>query len=157
MALKVEETVTVPLPADEAFAAFVDEFQNWWPRDYTFSQGALEKIGIEAMPGGKCLEEAEDGSAHVWGTVLDIDPGAELVLAWQIGPNRNIIEDPGKASQVSVEFAERAGETQLVLAHTQFEVHGDDGTAYAEAMGSAQGWAWCLGLFKDYCAARAAG
>ncbi len=53
---RITETVTVPVSAERAFAAFVDDFANWWPGEYTWGPDTLESIAIEGREGGRCVE-----------------------------------------------------------------------------------------------------
>lgn len=55
----------VPLPAEQAFALFVDDFPSWWPREYTWGGDVLEWIGIEPRPDGRCFERGPHGFQHI--------------------------------------------------------------------------------------------
>jgi uncharacterized protein YndB with AHSA1/START domain len=95
--------VTVPVPADEAFSAFV-ALRNWWPREYTWAAETLEDIGIEPREGGLCYERGPHGFTCHWGRVLTWEPPTRLVLAWQIAPDRVPEPKPAKTSEVEIGF-----------------------------------------------------
>ena len=40
-------TLTVPAPAERAFAVFAEGFASWYPSEYTWSQDVLDTIAIE--------------------------------------------------------------------------------------------------------------
>ena len=40
-------TLTVPAPAERAFAVFAEGFASWYPGEYTWSQDVLDTIAIE--------------------------------------------------------------------------------------------------------------
>ena len=42
------EPKAVEVSPAEAFAAFVDRFGEWWPREFTWAKESLAEIGIEA-------------------------------------------------------------------------------------------------------------
>jgi hypothetical protein len=45
----VRRAVTVPVPADRAFAVFTEEMSSWWPREYTWSEEDLD--GMDSPEG----------------------------------------------------------------------------------------------------------
>ena len=47
----IRQSVTVGIPADEAFAAFVDLARRW-PREYTWAGDTLEDIGLDPREDG---------------------------------------------------------------------------------------------------------
>jgi uncharacterized protein YndB with AHSA1/START domain len=98
----IRQAVTVPVPVEQAFAAFVD-LASWWPREYTWAGDTLEDIGIAPhREGGHCFEQGPHGFTCHWGRVLAWDPPTRLVLTWQIGPDRVPEPNPAKASEVEV-------------------------------------------------------
>jgi uncharacterized protein YndB with AHSA1/START domain len=144
----VRRNVTVPVPAERAFAVFTDGLATWWPREYTWAGDALDTIGIEPRAGGRCFELGPHGFRCDWGRVLVWDPPRRLVLAWQISPEPAPEPKPTKASEIEVRFvAEGPAVTRVELEHRGFERHGSGGAGYREAMGSAQGWAYILGRY----------
>lgn len=53
--------VVAPLSQEQAFRLFTREFAAWWPQEYTWSQEALETIGIELLQGGRCTPQTQLG------------------------------------------------------------------------------------------------
>ncbi|MBA5779219.1 SRPBCC domain-containing protein [Stappia sp. F7233] len=141
-------TLSLPCSREAAFDLFVDGFGNWWPKDYAFSGDTLQEIGIEPQLGGACYEQTTTGQRIVWGTVLSIERPLYIRLAWQIGPDREIIADPAAASRVMVVFRELREGSSMELTHSEFLRHGVNGEAYREAMASEEGWPRCLEAFR---------
>ncbi len=139
---------SVPLPVERAFAAFVDEFDVWWPRDYTWAGNNLAEIVIEPKHGGRCYERTKDGVESVWGSVLTVARPNHIVLAWQIGPDRSAADNEAAASRVDVRFTETSpGSTDVILVHRDFPRHGEGWEAYRTAMAAAKGWPRLMDLY----------
>jgi uncharacterized protein YndB with AHSA1/START domain len=135
---------TVPYLREDAFSLFVDRFGLWWPTEYTFSRDPECHLSIEPMVGGACEEIAPGHPRKVWGTVLSIQRPLFIRLAWQIGPDQEVIADPAAASRVMVEFRTAADGTRVELTHTDFLRHGEEADAYRKALSSPEGWPYCL-------------
>ncbi len=146
----IRHVVTVRLPPPQAFERFVDGIGEWWPPPYTWSEGALERIGIEARVDGKCFEVGPHGFRCDWGRVLAIDPPRRIEFTWQISPRREPVPDDRRASVVEVRF-EAAGDaaTAVRLEHRGFERHGDGARSYRDALASERGWPWILELYAS--------
>jgi uncharacterized protein YndB with AHSA1/START domain len=138
---EITHAVTVPVPSDRAFDAFAD-LGSWWPPEYTWSGDVLETI---AIADGRCYEVGPHGFRCDWGRVLVWEPPDRLVFTWQIGPSREPVPDPAKASEVEVRVTAEGSGSRVELEHRGFERHGDDG--YAAALGSEQGWPYILGRY----------
>lgn len=141
----------VALSPSRAFDRFTRELRAWWPREYTWSQGVLEDIGIEPRLDGLCFEIGPHGFHCDWGRVLAWEPPTRLQLAWQIGPRREPVPDPKQASSVVVTFTPTASEqTKVLLVHDAFERHGAEAAAgYRTALASDQGWPFILRCFAE--------
>ncbi len=139
----------VPVAPERAFALFTEQLGSWWPAEYTWSADALEGIEIEARPGGHCVERGPGGFRCDWGTVVDCEPARRLLFSWQIGPSREPLPDPARASEVEVQFVGDGGSTEVRLEHRGFERHGEQGDSYREALGSEQGWPYILGRLVE--------
>jgi uncharacterized protein YndB with AHSA1/START domain len=135
----VRHRIEVGSNRQEAFVAFAD-LQSWWPREYTWSGDVLEEIAIEPREGGRLYEVGPHGFTCDFGRVLAWEPGRRLAFTWQIGPSREPVPDPARASEVEVRFEDGAVEIE----HRGFERHGDAGEGYAAALGSEQGWPYML-------------
>lgn len=131
---------TVDVPADRAFAVFVDEFGKWWPAKYTFAGDNLAEIVIEPKMNGRAIERDKAGAETVWGTVLTFFRPGHLVLAWQISPDRTVIDNEAGASRVDVRFVEQEpGKTEVVLVHRDFPRHGAGWEKYRHKMSVKEG------------------
>jgi uncharacterized protein YndB with AHSA1/START domain len=132
---------------ERAFEAFTAELREWWPAEYTWSgASALVTIGIEPGAGGLCHEIGPHGFRCDWGRVLTWDPPRRLVFTWQIGPSREPVPDPARASEVEVRF--RDGRVELE--HRSFGKHGPSGDDYLKGMESPEGWPFILGRYRSY-------
>lgn len=146
----INHSVVVPVPPDRAYQVFTDGLASWWPAEHTWSGSeALAAIGIERGAGGLCYEIGPHGFRCDWGRVLVWDPPRRLVFSWQVGPQREPVPDPDRASEVEVRFdvADEGG-TRVALEHRGFERHGPGGDEYRRGMSSAQGgWPYLLERF----------
>jgi uncharacterized protein YndB with AHSA1/START domain len=137
--------VLVPIAQTEAFRLFAEGFDAWWPREYTWSQQALEGIGLEPRAGGRCTERGPKGFRCDWGRVLEWSPPARLVLSWQIGAQRQPQPNPEHASTIEVVFRpEGSRATRVCVEHRELWRHGEGAAGYRAAMASEQGWKFIL-------------
>jgi uncharacterized protein YndB with AHSA1/START domain len=137
--IRHETTVDVS-PAD-AFAAFTDGMNAWWPREDTWSGEALERIAIEPRHGGFAHEIGPGGMRLDWGRVAAWEPPHRLALSWQIRPDRVPEVSPANATQVELRFeATPGGGTRVRLVHDGWERHGEGGAAYRDAFDAAGSW-----------------
>jgi uncharacterized protein YndB with AHSA1/START domain len=133
-----------------AFAAFTSEFGRWWPRDYSYSGVLMEDLVLGGEPGAACSEFGPEGFRIDFCRILEWAPPEQLSFSWQISPDSRPEPDPNKASRVTVCFLQIGDTTHIRLTHDQFERHGDGAEAYAEEMGSAEGWPHIMALFQAY-------
>jgi uncharacterized protein YndB with AHSA1/START domain len=151
----IRAAVVVPLAPEQAFRLFAPGLASWWPREYTWGQEALETIAIEPHEGGFCYERGPHGFRSDWGRVLAWEPPKRLRFTWQIGPGREPLPDPARASEVQVTFVgEEADATRVELEHREFERHGEGGGGYRAALGSEQGWPYILDRYAAAASAR---
>jgi uncharacterized protein YndB with AHSA1/START domain len=144
----VRRTVVVEAPLEQAFSLFAEGLGRWWPAEYTWSGDVLEAIGLEPREGGRCFERGPHGFWCDWGRVLVWDPPRQLVLAWQIAPDRTPEPDPARASEVEVDFAAEGPEaTRVRLEHRGFARHGPHGAEYRAGLDSPAGWTLLLDRF----------
>jgi uncharacterized protein YndB with AHSA1/START domain len=146
----VRRSVTVRLPAEQAFQLFTAGYDSWWPRTHHIGKSPMKRAVIEGKTGGRCYSEQEDGTDCPWGQVLVWDPPKRLLLAWQITHEWGYEPDLAKASEVEVCFTQVAdGTTRVDLEHRHFERHGSGGDSIRTAVGSEGGWGMLLGLFAQ--------
>ncbi len=97
---------------EKAFAAFVDAFDTWWPRD-----------------------------KKAWGTVLSIHRPEHIVVAWQIGPKGALESSEATSSRLDIRFVALDPETtEVIVVHRDFPRHGDGWQAYRASMAAKAGW-----------------
>lgn len=149
---EIVQNITVKANKKTAFHKFVNAFNEWWPKAYTWSQDKLEAIRIEPKVNGLCTETGPHGFRCDWGRVLDITENQSIHFKWQISPQREPVPDPDRASDVLVIFSEAEGSaTQVELVHRNFQNHGDGADKYRKMMDSEYGWAYILEQYKAYC------
>ena len=125
---------------ERAFAVFVDEFGKWWPAKYSLAGDNLAEILIEPKMNGRAIERSKDGGETQWGTVLSFFRPSHMVLAWQISPDRQVIDNEASASRVDVRFVEQEpGKTEVVLVHRDFPRHGTGWEKYRHKMSVKEG------------------
>ena len=146
--LTIRHEVSVARAPDAAFRSFAEHLDRWWPREYTWSGDVLQAIGIEPRPDGLCYERGPHGFRCDWGRVLVWEPPARLVFAWQIGPRREPVPDPLRASEVEVRFEhDGQGGTRVRLEHRGFDRHGTGADEYRAALASPRGWPYILARY----------
>ena len=147
----VSISVTVNIPANQAFHIFVNEINLWWPKEYTWSQDKLHDIYIEGKENGLCTEVGPYGFRCDWGRVTFYSEGKRVDLKWQVNPKREPVPDPEKASDINIEFSARDNFTLVEFKHFNFENHGNDTGLYCEMLKSEQGWPYILSCYKNQC------
>lgn len=144
----VKHSKIVALPQEAAFRRFTSEMTEWWPREYTWSDGVLDRLAMEPGEDGLLSEFGPKGFRCDWGRVVLWEPPAQVHFRWQIGYGREPVPDPEKASLVEAKFEPLGGgQTRLVLCHREFERHGEDAADYRQAMASGDGWPAILAAF----------
>ena len=138
----VSKEISVPLAPERAFALFTDGVAGWWPlRTHSVAGDGAVSCRFEPRVGGRLLETAADGSEHVWGTLLEWDPPARLVMSWHPG------RTPEAAQQVSITFTPDGDGTRLRLVHTGWERLAEVAPRERDSYDS--GWDYVLGLYAD--------
>jgi uncharacterized protein YndB with AHSA1/START domain len=147
----IKKEIKVSITAAEAFHKFVFGFNEWWPKEYTWSQHVLESIGIDARVNGLCSEHGPLGFRCDWGRITEIEENRYIRLKWQTGPNREPVPDPERASDITLKFNDRKTEATIIFEHFNFENYGEGAELYMKMMDSQQGWDYILGCFREYC------
>lgn len=80
----IENTQVVPVDADTAWRALVDDVGKWWPKDHTW-WGDAAALSIEARAGG-CFCERKGAQQAQHMTVVFVDPGKTLRMTGGLGP-----------------------------------------------------------------------
>jgi uncharacterized protein YndB with AHSA1/START domain len=146
----VRSSVVVDAPIDRAFAVFTEEMSTWWPPEHHILQAELAETVLEPRVGGHIYDRGTDGSECRWARVLAYDPPTRLVFSWNIALDWTLESDPGKTSEVEVQFHEIGdGRTRVELEHRHIERHGDGWEQMHEAVSSEGGWQLGLGRFAS--------
>ncbi|MGH3426801.1 MAG: SRPBCC domain-containing protein, partial [Mycobacteriales bacterium] len=111
----VSKTVTVPVPAKEAFRVFIEEPMDWLPPGHKFLADA-DLMAIEPHVSGRFYERNPQGTEAIRGVVTEWNPPHRLVMTWRIDGNWQPIPDDEMASFIELSFTEqKPGVTQVVL------------------------------------------
>jgi len=149
---KIEKKLKVGIAKDNAFRKFLNELNEWWPKEYTWSQDKLEKISIDGKKDGLCTEIGHHEFRCDWGRVMELTENEQIELKWQISPKREPIPNPENASDISIKFtANGKFTTSLEFEHYNFENHGDGAEEYQKMMNGEKGWEFILNSYKKYC------
>jgi uncharacterized protein YndB with AHSA1/START domain len=108
----------VDAPPDEVFLAWTEpeQLRRWWgPGEFTCPEAE-----VDLRPGGRyrlAMKPAQGDPFIVEGTYHEVQAPRRLVYTWrwETGPAAD-----GSESLVTVEFNERAGQTEIVITHTDF-------------------------------------
>ncbi len=144
--------LNLKIPRGMAYQKFVEELNEWWPKEYTWSQESLREIKIDGKENGLCTEIGPYGFRCDWGRVTQLVENEYIKLKWQIGPTREPVPNPKNASTVKVQFLARGPfETSVELEHSNFENHGKGADEYQEMMNGERGWDYILLNYTEYC------
>jgi len=142
----VRKSLVVAADVHRSFQAFTSRMGSWWPRKKTIGTSPQVAVIVEPRPGGRWYERGADGSECEWGKVLQWDPPARLVLAWQIDGHWKY--NPACVTEVEVNFtALSATQTRVDFEHRHLERLGENAQAVRDMLNS--GWG---GLLELYCA-----
>jgi uncharacterized protein YndB with AHSA1/START domain len=130
----VSKTVTVQVPAAEAFRIFTEMPMEWVPPGHMFLKDAT-LIAIEPGVGGRFYERNPAGAEAIHGVITEWAPPDRLVMTWRVGENWQQIFDDEKASFITLSFTQTGpGTTQVVLTHSEFHRHGPAAAAIHAAV-----------------------
>lgn len=150
MVESINQKMEIQCSIDKAFELFTDGFGTWWPREYSWSQEGMESIGIEPKVGGRCTEIGPEGFQLDWGRVLEWRPPEQLIITWQISPNRFPQPNPQHASTIDIVFkAVSDSVTEVLFEHRDIHKHGEGAQAYRDALNSEYGWPFILSKYLD--------
>ncbi len=137
-------TIELGVPPVVAFEAFTRRFGDWWPvSTHSLSRQSATRCRLESMPGGAVDEHAPDGSHHVWGEVLAVEPGRRIRFTWHPG------REPESAQWIEVTFETAAGGSRATLTHGGWENLGEIGPLLRQEY--VPGWRRVFGrLFAEF-------
>lgn len=147
----ITRKIGLDITSESAFVKFAHELNEWWPKEYTWSQDALKEIFIDVKKNGLCTEIGPYDFRCDWGRITEVVPNAKIVLKWQISVNREPIPNPDQASDIVLQFIDNKGSTVLEFEHKNFQNHGDSAEEYIKMMAGAKGWTYILNSYTDYC------
>ncbi|GAB2472000.1 SRPBCC family protein [Jatrophihabitans fulvus] len=139
--ITVRRHVVVPVPPEEAFAAFTGRFGDVKPPEHNLLGAPVVESVFEPRVGGHVLDRAPDGSECRWARVLAWEPPHRVVFSWDIGPTWQLETDPDLTSEVEVRFvADGDRGTRVELEHRHIDRHGPGWESLHDAVGSEQGY-----------------
>lgn len=136
--------IDLPVPPAAAFEAFTRCFGDWWPAaTHSLSRHSAAQCRLESRPGGLVDERAPDGSLHLWGEVLAVEPGRRIRFSWHPG------REPASAQWIDVTFAPADGGSRVTLTHGGWEALGEIGPLLRQEY--VPGWRLVFGQrFADF-------
>ena len=137
----VRKVITVRCPVERAFRTFTEGIDSWWPLlTHSLGEARAARAVLEARAGGRLYEVWDDGSEHVWGTIVAWEPPNRLAVSWRVNP------DAIAATEWEVRFVPAGGgATRVELDHGGWEALGEDADrSYASYDG---GWDLVLGAY----------
>lgn len=143
----VRKSIFVAASLDHAFDVFANGIGRWWPKSHHISKADLDCVVLEPVAGGRWYEVAVDGSQCEVGKVLDCDPPARLLLAWQL--RHDFTYDPDLVTEVEVTFSPEGEGTRVNLEHRNLERLGDHAETLRESIDSPNGWGLLLQLYSE--------
>jgi uncharacterized protein YndB with AHSA1/START domain len=119
------KSVTVPVPAAEAFRIYTECPAEWLPAEHTFTQSP-QSITMEPRAGGRFYERGADGTEITRGTIVEWAPPRRLAVTWRIGPGWRPVFDDEHASVILVEFTPAGPDaTEVTATYTHLDRHGE--------------------------------
>jgi uncharacterized protein YndB with AHSA1/START domain len=137
----VRRHVVVDAPVDQAFAAFVERFGEFKPKEHNLLGAPITTTTFEPRVGGNIYDVAEDGSECRWARVLAYEPPARVVFSWDISPTWQVETDPACTSEVEVRFVAAGDDrTRVELEHRHLARHGDGWEGVRDGVAHDGGW-----------------
>lgn len=136
----VEKELRVRLAPASAFDLFTREMSHWWPLATHSCAGAdAQAVTFPMEEGGQVIEQAKNGSRHIWGEVLAWEPPHRFAMTWHPGSSA------AQATRLEVRFsAAEDGGTIVRLRHDGWAARPDGAQARG---GYAQGWESVLACY----------
>jgi uncharacterized protein YndB with AHSA1/START domain len=114
---KVERTITVAVPREKVWHAWVYEMNGWWTKPYYNDHDHVTGLYMEPQLGGRYIEKwGEDGSGFLIGHITEWLPPMRLSYTWS---ERTW---GGVATLIRIEFEEQEkGVTLMTYIQEGFE------------------------------------
>ena len=146
----VQTSIVVEAPIERAFSVFTDGFGSFKPPDHNLLAVDIAETVFETHVGGHIYDRGVDGSECRWARVLAYEPPDRVVISWDITPHWQIETNPGKTSEVEVQFITETSErTRVVLEHRNLDRHLDGWEAVREGVDGGEGWPLYLRRFAE--------
>jgi Activator of Hsp90 ATPase homolog 1-like protein len=122
-----------------AFRTFTERIGEWWPLSTHGLYG--ERAAGLSIVDGKLVERSAGGEAVVWGEVVVWEPPARFACTWHPG------RADGVHTLIEVEFQPDEDGTRVVLAHSGWEVYGDEAEQRRGNYDGPDAWNHILALY----------
>lgn len=140
--VKVEKSIEVLRPRDEAFKIFTVGIASWWPTErHSVGAERVTEIQFEERVGGRVFERWDDGTECDWAIVTVWDPPSKVGLDWSPSPDVDI------ATELTITFIEVDSGTRVELVHEGWERLGADALESRESYHT--GWDLVLTRFAE--------
>jgi uncharacterized protein YndB with AHSA1/START domain len=144
----VRKSIRVRVPIEQAFSAFVEQMEAWWPAEHHIGAKPFQSIFVEPRIGGRWYERDAEGKECDWGTVRAWDPPRLVTFSWHLGPDWKFNPDLAKASDVAIRFTPEGTTATLVeLVHSGFERHGEGYERLRMMLDGPDAWTSTLAAF----------
>jgi uncharacterized protein YndB with AHSA1/START domain len=71
-----------------------ERFGDFKPREHNMLRSPIAETVFEPRVGGHIYDRGEDGTECHWARILAFDPPDRVVFSWDIGPTRQVEQDP---------------------------------------------------------------
>ncbi len=144
----VRKSMRVHASAPAAFEFFTAGMDRWWPKSHNIGRAPIRRCVIEPFVGGRWYNELTDGSEVTVGHVRAWEPGARLVVSWEITAQWQPEARVALASEVEVRFVpDGPSYTRVDIEHRDFERMAEGGETMRGAVD--RGWPGLLELFAE--------
>ena len=143
----VRHQIHVNLPPAKAFELFTAGMGTWWPKAYSLGSAPMKDVILEPGVGGRWIQRGQDGSECQLGKLLQWEPPARFVLAWQISGSWQY--DPDLVTEVEVRFVADGSGTRVELEHRNLERFGAHLETMRAAIDGTRGWPALLASYAE--------
>ncbi len=145
----IRKQVFVNIPLLEAFTAFTENIDAWYPREYRVGKSQLKQAVLETRVNGRFYGIAEDGTRGDWATVLAWEQPNRILLAWHLTASFQL--DPSFATEVEITFvSEGKDKTWVKLEHRNLEKFGENAKTFRKQLDSDLAWNHQLKKFESF-------
>lgn len=130
----LENKIQVAADAATTWQAFVEEVDNWWPKDHSWwlEEGTFS---IEPYAGGCFCERASDGRSAEHMHIAFVDPGKALGMTGGLGP----LQGMGMFGALTFTFTEIENGTQVTMTYQVNGINPDGFEQLAPIVDTVQG------------------